>query len=78
MDSPDEIQLSVVSALPQLACSKQFTSPQHMGDTDLLEHIHRRNRKMIQGMEHLPTRRGWEAGSVQPEEEKSQVSSEAW
>lgn len=77
MDSPDEIQLSVVSALPQLICSKQFISPQHMEDTDLLQHIHRRATETMQGMEHLPTTTSWETGSVQLEEEKAPVRPES-
>ena len=40
----------------------QRWSPQYRRNMDLLEHVQRRATEMIPGMEHLPTRTGWELG----------------
>ena len=43
-----------VLVTPHLEYCIQMWSPQYMRDTDLLEHVQRRAKKMIHGMEHLP------------------------
>ena len=39
---------------PHLGYCVQMWSPQYRRDVDLLEHIQKRDTKMIQGMEHYP------------------------
>jgi len=56
---------------PHLEYCIQMWSPQYRRVIDLLESVQRRSTKMIQGMEHLPSKDRLRAGVVQPGEEKA-------